>query len=54
MVQGVASESGPMEPTEAFDLFDGGVMGRLVDYLSALIVRIGGDRCTNTCGDIAP
>ena len=43
-----------VEPTKAFDLLDGGVMGRLVDYLSALIVRIGGDRCTNSCGDIAP
>jgi CecR-like transcriptional dual regulator len=45
MVQGVASESEQMEPTRAFDMFDGGVMGRLVDYLSALIVRIGGDHC---------
>ena len=45
MVQGVASESEQMEPTKAFDMFDGGVMGRLVDYLSALIVCIGGDRC---------
>jgi AcrR family transcriptional regulator len=34
-----------MEPTEAFDLLYGGVMGRLVDHLSALIVRIGGGRC---------
>ena len=31
-----------MEPTEAFDVLYGGVMGRLVDHLSALIVRIGG------------
>ena len=38
-------ESEQMEPTKTFDLLDGGVMGRLVDYLSALIVRIGGDRC---------
>jgi AcrR family transcriptional regulator len=34
-----------MEPTEAFDILYGGVMGRLVDRLSALIVRIGGGRC---------
>jgi AcrR family transcriptional regulator len=34
-----------MEPTEAFDVLYGGVMGRLVDHLSALIVRIGGGRC---------
>jgi hypothetical protein len=27
MVQGVASESEQMEPTKAFDLLDGGVMG---------------------------
>jgi AcrR family transcriptional regulator len=33
-----------MEPTEAFDVLYGGVMGRLVDRLSALIVRIGGGR----------
>ena len=33
-----------MEPTEAFDCLYGGVMGRLVDRLSALIVRIGGGR----------
>ena len=45
MVQGVVFESEQMEPTKTFDLLDGGVMGRLVDYLSALIVRIGGDRC---------
>src|SRR5258708_910049 len=30
-----------MEPTEAFDILYGGVMGRLVDRLSALIVGIG-------------
>jgi AcrR family transcriptional regulator len=34
-----------MEPTEAFDLLYGGVMGRLVDHLSALIVRLGEGRC---------
>ena len=28
-----------MEPTEAFDVLYGGVMGRMVDHLSALIVR---------------
>ena len=33
-----------MEPTEAFDILYDGVMGRLVDRLSALIVRIGGGR----------
>jgi TetR/AcrR family transcriptional regulator, regulator of cefoperazone and chloramphenicol sensitivity len=33
-----------MEPTEAFDVLYGGVMGRLVDHLSALIVRIGEGR----------
>ena len=44
MVQGVVFESEQMEPTKTFDLLDGGVMGRLVDYLSTL-VRIGGDRC---------
>jgi AcrR family transcriptional regulator len=33
-----------MEPTEAFDFLYGGIMGRLVDHLSALIVRIGGGR----------
>jgi AcrR family transcriptional regulator len=33
-----------MEPTEAFDVLYGGVMGRLADRLSALIVRIGGGR----------
>ena len=54
MVQGVVFESEQMEPTKTFDLLDGGVMGRLVDYLSGLIVRVGGDRCTNICGDIAP
>jgi AcrR family transcriptional regulator len=32
------------EPTEAFDVLYGGGMGRLVDHLSALIVRIGGGR----------
>ena len=44
MVQGVVFESEQMEPTKTFDLLDGGVRGRLVDYLSTL-VRIGGDRC---------
>ena len=34
-----------MEPTEAFDVLYSGVMGRLVDHLSALIVRIGEGRC---------
>ena len=34
-----------IEPTEAFDVLYRGVMGRLVDHLSALIVRIGGGRC---------
>jgi AcrR family transcriptional regulator len=34
-----------MEPTEAFDVLYGGVMGQLVDHLSALIVRIGGGHC---------
>jgi hypothetical protein len=34
-----------MEPTEAFDVLYGGMMGRLVDHLSALIVRIMGGRC---------
>jgi AcrR family transcriptional regulator len=34
-----------MEPTEAFDILYGGMMGRLVDHLSALIVSIGGRRC---------
>ncbi len=33
-----------MEPTEAFDILYGGVMGRLVDRLSALVVLIGGGR----------
>jgi AcrR family transcriptional regulator len=33
-----------MEPTEAFDVLYSGVMGHLVDHLSALIVRIGGGR----------
>jgi TetR/AcrR family transcriptional regulator, regulator of cefoperazone and chloramphenicol sensitivity len=33
-----------MDPTEAFDVLYGGVMGRLADRLSALIVRIGGGR----------
>jgi AcrR family transcriptional regulator len=33
-----------MEPTEAFDVLYGGLMGRLVDHLSGLIVRIGGGR----------
>lgn len=35
-----------MEPTEAFDVLYGGVMGRLVERLSALVVRIKGSRCT--------
>ena len=34
-----------MEPTEAFDVLYGGMMGRVVDHLSALIVRMGGGRC---------
>jgi TetR/AcrR family transcriptional regulator, regulator of cefoperazone and chloramphenicol sensitivity len=34
-----------MEPTEAFDVLYSGVMGRLVDRLSGLIVRISGSRC---------
>jgi AcrR family transcriptional regulator len=34
-----------MEPTEAFDVLYGGMMGRLVDHLSALIVRIMEGRC---------
>ena len=34
-----------MDPTEAFDVLYSGVMGRLVDRLSALIVRISGGRC---------
>lgn len=34
-----------MEPTEAFDVLYGGMMGRLVDHLSALIIRISGGRC---------
>jgi hypothetical protein len=34
-----------MEPTEAFDVLYGGVMGRLVDHLSTLIVRIARGRC---------
>jgi AcrR family transcriptional regulator len=33
-----------MEPTEAFEVLYGGAMGRLVDRLSSLIVRIGGGR----------
>ena len=33
-----------MDPTEAFDTLYSGVMGRLLDHLSALIVRIGGGR----------
>jgi TetR/AcrR family transcriptional regulator, regulator of cefoperazone and chloramphenicol sensitivity len=33
-----------MEPTEAFDVLYDGVMGRLVDRLSSLIVCIGADR----------
>lgn len=35
-----------MEPTEAFDVLYGGMMGRLVDRLSALVVRIGEGRYT--------
>jgi AcrR family transcriptional regulator len=34
-----------MEPTEAFDVLYGGVMGRLVDRLAALVVDISGGRC---------
>jgi TetR/AcrR family transcriptional regulator, regulator of cefoperazone and chloramphenicol sensitivity len=34
-----------MEPTEAFDLLYGGVMGRLVDHLSSLIIRISRGHC---------
>jgi TetR/AcrR family transcriptional regulator, regulator of cefoperazone and chloramphenicol sensitivity len=34
-----------MEPTEAFDVLYSGVMGRLADHLSALIVRNSGGRC---------
>lgn len=34
-----------MEPTGAFDVLYGGMMGRLVDHLSGLLVRIGGGRC---------
>jgi AcrR family transcriptional regulator len=34
-----------MEPTEAFDVLYGGVMGRLVDHLSALIIRISRGQC---------
>lgn len=34
-----------MEPTEAFDILYGGGMGRLVDRLSALVVRAAGGRC---------
>jgi AcrR family transcriptional regulator len=34
-----------MEPTEAFDVLYGGMMGRLVDHLSGLIVRMSGGRC---------
>jgi AcrR family transcriptional regulator len=33
-----------MDPTEAFDVLYSGVMGRLVDHLSTLIVRLGGGR----------
>ncbi len=33
-----------IDPTEAFDVLYGGVMGPLLDHLSALIVRIGGGR----------
>jgi AcrR family transcriptional regulator len=33
-----------MEPTEAFDVLYESVMGRLVDHLAALIIRIGGGR----------
>jgi AcrR family transcriptional regulator len=31
-----------MEPTEAFDVLYSGMMGRLVDHVSGLVVRIGG------------
>ncbi len=34
-----------MEPTEAFDVLYGGLMGRLVGYLSSLVVRISAGRC---------
>src|ERR1700733_4039154 len=34
-----------IEPTEAFDVLYGGLMGRLVEHLSALIVRIGRGEC---------
>jgi TetR/AcrR family transcriptional regulator, regulator of cefoperazone and chloramphenicol sensitivity len=34
-----------MEPTEAFDVLYGGMMGRLVDHLSALIVRVDKGQC---------
>jgi AcrR family transcriptional regulator len=34
-----------MEPTEAFDVLYGGAMGRLVDHLSGLIVRVSRGRC---------
>jgi TetR/AcrR family transcriptional regulator, regulator of cefoperazone and chloramphenicol sensitivity len=34
-----------MEPTEAFDILYGGAMGRMVDRLAALIVRIVSGRC---------
>jgi TetR/AcrR family transcriptional regulator, regulator of cefoperazone and chloramphenicol sensitivity len=33
-----------LEPTEAFDCLYSGVMGRVVDHLSALLIRIGGGR----------
>jgi AcrR family transcriptional regulator len=33
-----------MEPTPAFDILYGGVMGRLIDHLSALIDRVSGGR----------
>lgn len=33
-----------MEPTAAFDVLYGGVMGRLVDHLSALVESVGGGR----------
>src|SRR5215471_4685656 len=45
MVQVVAAKSEQIEPTEAFDLLYGGAMGRLVDHLCALTVRLGGGRC---------
>jgi AcrR family transcriptional regulator len=34
-----------MEPTDAFDVLYAGMMGRLVDHLAGLIVRIGRGQC---------